>query len=110
MGKLRVPPDDLKKRILAEVGFEDRLNGFCLRERSGPTSVIMYSFEEVVSLLNDPYPRLDFVELETWIKKTMRDEELADRVAEAVRNGSSDQDRSLRISALLMERLDQCKR
>jgi hypothetical protein len=110
MGKLRVPFNDLSKKILTEVGFEDRLEGFSLRERSGPIPVIMYRFEEVVTLLNDPHPRLDFIELETWIRKTMRDKELADQIADVVRKESSDQNRSLRIKELLEERLDQCKR
>jgi hypothetical protein len=100
MGKLRFPSND----------FEDRLEGFSLRERSGPIPVIMYRFEEVVTLLNDPHPRLDFIELETWIRKTMRDEELADQIADVVRMESSDQNRSLHIKELMEERLDQCKR
>jgi hypothetical protein len=110
MGKLRVPSNDLSKRILTEVGFEDRLEGFSLRKRSGPIPVIMYRFEEVVTLLNDTHPRLDFIELETWIRKTMRDKELADQIGDAVRKESSDQNRSLHIKELLEERLDQCKK
>jgi hypothetical protein len=110
IGKLRFPSDDLSKNVLTEVDFEDRLEGFLLRERSGPIPVTMYSFEEVASLLNDPHPRLGFIELETWIRKTMRDKELADQVADAVRMESSDQNRSLRIKELMEERLDQCKK
>ena len=110
MEKLRDPSRELAKRILTEVDFEDRLVGFSLHERTGPNPVTMYSFEEVVSLLNDPHPRLDFNELETWIRKTMRDKELADQIADAVRMESSDQNRSLHIKELMEERLDQCKR
>jgi hypothetical protein len=40
----------------------------------------------------------------------MRDEELADHIADAVRKENSDQNRSLHIKELLEERLDQCKR
>jgi hypothetical protein len=110
MGKLRGPSHDLSKRILTEVGFEDRLVGFSLHERTGPNPVTMYSFEEVLSLLKERHPRLDFTELETWLRKTMRDKELADQIAKAVRRGRSDQDRSLRIKKLMEERLDQCER
>jgi len=110
MGKLQDPSQNLAKRILTEVDFEDCLSGFSLRERAGAIPVTMYSFEEVVFLLNDPHPRLDFIALETWIKKTMRDKELADQIADAVRKESSDQNRSLRIKELLEERLDQCRR
>ena len=110
MRKLKDPSRELVKRIFTEVDFEDRLNGFSLRERSGLMPVTMYSFKEVVSLLNDPHPRLDFNELEGWVRETMNDKELADQIAEAVRSGRSDQDRSLRIKKLMEERLRQCKK
>jgi hypothetical protein len=110
MGKLQEPSKNLAKSILTEVGFEDRLTGFILRERSGPRPAIMYRFEEVVSLLNDPHPRLDFNELEGWVRETMGDEELAEQIGEAVKSARSDQDRSLRIKKLMEERLSQCKK
>jgi hypothetical protein len=110
MGKIQDPSPELTKRILTEVGFKDRLNGFSLRERSGPMPVTMYSFEEVVSFLNDPHPRLDFSELEIWVRKTMDDQELADQIAEAIGKGKSDQNRSGRIRRLMEERLSQCKK
>jgi hypothetical protein len=40
----------------------------------------------------------------------MRDKELADQIADAVRKESSDSNRSSRMKELLEERLDQCKR
>jgi hypothetical protein len=52
----------------------------------------------------------DFKELETWIRKTMRDKELADQIADAIRKENNDQNRSLHIKEWLEERLDQCKR
>jgi len=110
MGKLQSPSRKLAIRILTEVGFEDRLNGFSLRERSGPMPVTMYGFKEVVSLLNDPYPRIDFIELETWVGKTMGDNELADQIAEAIKKGHSDQERTHFIKDLLEERINQCKK
>lgn len=110
MEKLRDPSSKLAKKILTEVGFEDRFNGFILRERSGPMPVTMYSFEEVVSFLNEPHPRFDFNELEGWIRGTMSDEELAARIAETIKSGQSDQERFLRIKKVMKERLSQCKR
>jgi len=110
MGKLRVPSNDLSKRILTEVGFEDRLSGFSLRERAGAIPVTMYSFEEVIFLLNDPHPRLNFDELEMWVRKTMGDQELAEQIAEAIGKDKSDQNRSDRIRKLMEERLSQCKK
>ena len=109
MDKLKNPSNELAKRILTEVGFEDRLNGFILRERAGAVPVTMYRFEEVVSLLNDRHPRLDFNELEGWIREAIGDAELAEQIAEAIRKGDSDQDRSLRVKKLMEERLSQCK-
>ena len=110
MGKLRGPSHDLSKRILTEVGFEDRLVGFSLHERTGPNPVTMYSFEEVLSLLKERHPRLDFSELEGWVRETMGDTELAGEITVVVRSERSDQDKSLRIKKLLGERLNQCKR
>jgi hypothetical protein len=110
MRKLQDPSRELAKRILTEVDFKDRLNGFSLRERAGAVPITMYSFEEVVCLLNDRHPRLDFNQLEVWVSKTMGDKELARQIAEVVRDGRSDQDRSLRIRKLMEERLSQCKK
>jgi hypothetical protein len=109
MGKLREPSSQLANKILTEVGFEDRLNGFILRERSGPMPITLYSFMEVVSFLNEPHPRIDFIELEGWVRKTMSDEELADRIAKTIKSRQSDQERSLRIKKVMQERLCQCK-
>ena len=108
-GKLRLPSNDLTRRILTEVGFEDRLEGFRLRERSGPTPVTLYSFEEVVSLLTDPHPRLDFEALEGWIQSVMGDEELAEQIATVIKKGENDQERTYSIRELMEERLNQCR-
>jgi hypothetical protein len=110
MGKLQDPSRELAKRILTEVDFENRFNGFSLRERAGAVPITMYSFEEVVTLLNDRHPRLDFKQLEAWVRKTMGDKELAKQIAEVVKDEPSDQDRSLRIRKLMEERLSQCKK
>ena len=110
MKKLKNPSRELAMKILSEVGFEDRLIGFSLRERTGPMPIIMYKFEEVVSLLNNPYPRIDFNELEVWVRKAMGDEEMAEQIAEAIEKGKSDQERSYLIKKLMEERLTQCKK
>ena len=94
---------------MAEVGFEERLIGYRLRERSGPMSITPYSFEEVVGLLCDPHPRIDFNQLEVWIREVMGDEELAGKIKEVAREDISDQERAWRIRDLMGERLLQCK-
>jgi hypothetical protein len=109
MEKLQGPSRELAKRILTEVGFERRLEGFSLRERAGPMPLIMYRFEEVVALLNDPHPRLDFRELEGWIRSVMGDTELAEQIAGAIKRGNSDQERTYSVRDLMEERLNQCR-
>ena len=47
--------------------------------------------------------------MDGWVRKTMGDTELADRIAETVRIGRSGQERSLRIRKLMEERLNQCR-
>jgi len=108
--KLRDPSRELAMRVLTEVDFEHRLNGFILRERAGAVPISMYSFKEVVSLLDDPQPRLDFKQLEEWIRSVMGDTELAIHIAQAIRKGNNDQERTYLIGDLLGERLNQCKR
>jgi hypothetical protein len=110
MKKLKNPSRKLAMNILSEVGFEDRLIGFSLRERTGPMPVIMYKFEEVVSLLNNPHPRMDFDELRVWVREAMGDEELAEKISEAIEKGKSDQERSYLIKKLMDERLSQCRK
>ena len=109
MAKLGDPSRELAMRVLTEVDFERRLNGFILRERAGPVPITLYSFEEVVSLLNDRHPRLDFNELEGWVRETIRDAELAEQIAEVIEKGNNDQERTYSIRDLMEERLNQCR-
>ena len=109
MMKLSKPSKELAERILAEVGYDNRLIGFRLHERLGAIPLTMYSFEEVVRLLNSPNPRLDFNRLEEWVRKIMGDEELAGKIREAAEKGESDQERTRRIRYVMNERLSQCK-
>lgn len=107
---LPAPSKRLISRILTEVGFEERLIGYRFRERTGPTSIALYSFEEVVGFLSDPFPLMDFALLESWIRKSIGDTQLADRINDIVKRDSSNQDKTHRIRNLMEERLIQCKR
>jgi hypothetical protein len=109
-GKLKKPSRELAARILSEVGFENHLAGFSLRERSGAVPVIMYHFEEVLSFLDGPFPCLDWRGLETWLKNVMGDQELAEKIAEAVQKGKSERDRCFQVKKQMRRRLDQCKK
>jgi hypothetical protein len=108
MMELTSPSKDLAERVLTEVGFEDRLTGYRLRERTGATTIRLYSFEEVVGLLNDLHPRLDFDRLERWIRETMGDPELAEKIEDVIQEDMSDRVRTLRIKDLMALRLYQC--
>jgi hypothetical protein len=107
-GKLTASSSDLRKRILTEVRSEDRLEGFNLRERTGPNPVTMCSFKEAVTLLNDSHPRLDFHELGRWVREVMDDAELAEQIAVVIKEGNNDQERTHLIRDLMEERLNQC--
>jgi hypothetical protein len=109
MAKLKDPSQELAKKVLTEVDFKDRLNGFLLRERAGALPITLYCFEEVVSFLNDRHPRLDFNELEEWVRETIGDVELAQQITEAINKGDNDQERTYSIRDLMEERLNQCR-
>ena len=109
MIELTSPSKDLAERILTEVAFKDRLTGYRLRERTGITTIRLYSFEEVVALLHDPFPRIDFVGLESWIRGVKGDGELAEKIKKVIEAESNELERLKRIRALMEERLQQCK-
>lgn len=110
MQRLSEPDEQLVSRVLREVGFEDRLIGYRMRERVGPVRVSMYSFEEVVHLLNDTFPCLSPEKLIEWTEVVIKDKELAARIAEAVGQEGNDRCRMLRIKALMGDRLCQCRK
>jgi hypothetical protein len=107
--QLSRPDKELVFRVLNEVGFEERIVGYRISERLGPTRTSMYSFEEVVIFLNNKFPQLEFAELEKWVKVIMKDEELALKIAKAVEEETNDHGRTQRIRTLIQERLSQCK-
>ena len=110
MYKLSEPDKELVSRVVQEVGFEERLVGYRVRQRLGPTITTMYSFEEVVHFLNDKFPLLKFEALEKWLRTVMKDEELAVKTAEAIEEEKNDHDRLQRIKIRMRERLSQCKK
>ncbi len=110
MKKLSEPSKALGGRILKKVSFEDRFIGYRLSERHGATRTTSYSFQEVVNLLKDQMPRVDFDALEGWVRRVMEDEELAERLSTAVEEEKNDHDRVVSIRDLMEERLAQCKR
>ena len=84
MPSLSEPDEDLVFRITNEVRFEERLTGYRVRERAGAIRASLYSFEEVVHLLNDKSPYVNLKTLEKWIRGVIKDEELAESIAETI--------------------------
>lgn len=104
------PSRTLAERMLSEVGFEDHLLGFRVRERSGPVPMKLYSCEELLGFLSDPFPQLDFAALQRWLATTMGDDELAQRIGELAAAPLTGQQRTHQLRDLLAERLLQCRR
>jgi len=99
----------LARQAFREVSFEDRFEGYILRERSGARLVPMYRLEELVAFLNDQHPRLDFEDLEAWVRNIMDDRELADHIRDALSEAENNQSRCEVVRGLLEERLGQCR-
>jgi hypothetical protein len=107
---LSKPSRELAKRILSEVDFEERIEGFRLRERAGIIPTTMYSFVEVVGFLSDEFPRMDFIELALWLEEVIKDHELSEKIREEAQSEVSDREKTLRIRDLMGIRLVQSKK
>jgi len=108
MDKLSTISDDLRRRILSKVSFEYRFIGGKLRRHGGIKRVTSYSFNEVVSLLNDELPMIHFSALEKWVKEVIKDRDLAERIAEAINQQKRYLDTLKIIKGLMEKRLSQC--
>ena len=109
MNQIAQPNKELVLKVLGQVGFEDRLVGYRVGERSGTVRISLYSFQEIVDFLRNSLPQLDFKNLERWIRIVVGDEELGERISSAVEAEENDHDRTQRIRTLMEERLAQCK-
>jgi len=108
MEKLLPPDKILAARVLGEVGFADRLIAYRLSERLGAVAATLYSFPEVVSLLHDPCPRLDWNGLTRWVREVLGDLELAAAMEGLLGAESNEGARLLCLRELLGQRLVQC--
>ncbi len=109
MPGLSVPSKKLASKIVTEVEFEERLIGYRLRQRTGLVAIALYSFEEIIGLLYDQHPRIDFVKLESWMRKIMEDIELSEKIGAVIKTDCSVQNKSLKIRELMSKRLLQCR-
>ena len=105
-----LPPDRiLAARVLGEVGFADRVIAYRLSERMGAVAATLYSFAEVVSLLHDPCPRVDWDGLARWVREVLGDLELAAVMEDVLRAEENEGARLLSLRNLMGERLVQCQ-
>lgn len=109
MEKLLPPDKILAARVLGEVGFADRLIAYRLSARMGAVAATLYSFPEVVSLLHDPCPRLDWNGLARWVREVLGDLELAAAMEGLLSAESNEGARLLCLRELLVQRLVQCR-
>jgi hypothetical protein len=100
----------LVSRIFSKVSFKDRFIGGRLRQHAGVVKVTSYSFEEVIHLLNDQTPMINFKALEKWLREVIMDEDLADKVAGALDEKGSYLNTLCHIKGLMEDRLRQCKK
>jgi hypothetical protein len=105
---LSQPTAELAARLLNEVGFNQRIVGFRLRERTGPTPAAIYSFVEAVGFLYDQHPRIDFTQLASWVDTVLGDGELAHLMRVIVARENTYQSSTERFRELMTERLLQC--
>ncbi len=110
MKELQRPSEELARRILAQVEFKDRLVGYQLRKRLGPTAVTLYSCGEVVGFLSEGFPQIKVNKLETWVRETMCDTELADEIRVLTKSNLNDRELLLGIRNLMAQRLVQSQR
>ena len=104
------PTKKLASRILSEVNFDQRIEGFRLRERAGILAVQLYSFSEVVGFLSDPFPRIDFTALADWVLRVMEDPELSEKINDVTALSASDLEKTRQIRDLMGIRLIQSKK
>ena len=110
MALLSNPSTQLASRILSEVNFDQRLEGFRLRERAGILAIQLYSVSEIVGFLSDPFPRIDFIALSDWVLNVMEDPELSEMITGIAVSDASDLEKTRQIRNLMGIRLVQSKK
>jgi hypothetical protein len=128
--ELSKPSPALARRLMSDLGWEDRLRGECYNQMAGNTQYFLYSLEEAANFLdgdadsladrrNGAVCTIDPTELIAWTKKTLGDEELAAAIAATVEPLAACQDPIRRqheeialiqpLRELLLARVAQCR-
>lgn len=127
---LSKPSPALARRLMSELGWEDRLGGESYNLMGGHTPCFLYNLEEAAHFLDGDADRLsdrrsglvstiDPAELVDWTKRTLGDEELAAAIAAVVAPLAACQDPVRRqheelalirpLKELLLARVAQCR-
>jgi hypothetical protein len=117
---LSLPSLDLAKRILTEVGWEERIEGFFEAPMRGNLREFLFKFKDAANLLqvnvSDPWSTssgifgyFEFNELQAWIRDVFGDTELADAIGEILAADKSLKEQIESIKPLMELRISQCE-
>lgn len=117
---LSPPSRDMAKRILTEVGWQERLEGYRTVPMAGNLREFIFKFKDATNLLHanvgDPWSTrsgyfgyFDFDELIAWIRDVFGDTELASAISERITSDSSLKDKIEAAKPLMEQRLRQCE-
>jgi hypothetical protein len=128
--ELSKPSPALARRLLADLGWEDRLRGGCYNPMAGATQHFLYSLEDAANFLDGDVETLsdrgsgsvstiDPAELVAWTSHTLGDAELAAAIAATFEPLAACADPIVRqheevalmapVKALLLARVAQCR-
>jgi hypothetical protein len=115
--ELTQPSPDLAERLLREVGQDERITGLKMSVMGGSNPVALYSLAQVASFLKigtyeeairpnnqETIGYIDLGALQTWVREVLKDEELADAIAEEMRAGEPFGIVAPRVREILMTR------
>jgi hypothetical protein len=117
---LSPPSEDLARRILTEVGWEERIEGFFEAPMRGKLREYIFKFRDAANLLradvSDPWSTssgffgyFEFNELQAWVRDVFGDRELADAIGNILAADASLKERIESIKSLMEHRLRQCE-
>ncbi len=119
---LSEPTKELATRLLAEVGFEERLRAANLTPMSGARQHSIYGFRQAINFLRidefedlvaaGPRASIAYVDpdaLRIWVAEVLGDTELADAIGGAIAEGTSYVETMRPVKELMEYRLSQCE-
>jgi len=119
-GVLSPPSEDLARRILTEVRWEERIEGYFEAPMRGRLREFIFKFQDAANLLrvdvSDPWSTrsgifgyFEFNELQAWVHDVFGDTELAAAIGEIIAADKSLKERIEGIKSLMEHRLRQCE-